>query len=50
MTSQERIAKARYVLNFLNRWTAEGPPLYRYFGQTALTPVKGKAQVVVKKI
>ena len=28
MTPQERIAKARYVLNFLNRWTTEGPPLW----------------------
>lgn len=32
MTPQERIAKARYVLNFLNWWTTEGPPIYRHFG------------------
>ena len=49
MTSQERITKACYVLSFLNRWTTEGPPIYRYFGHNVLTPDKEKAQVIVKK-
>jgi len=47
MTSQERVAKACYVLNFLNRWTSEGPQIYRHFGRNTLTPVKVKAQVMV---
>ena len=50
MTPQERITKACYVLNFLNRWTTEGPPVYSHFDQNALTPVKERVQVMVKNL
>ena len=50
MTPQERIAKAYYFPNFLNWWTTEGPWVYRHFGQNALTPVKARAQVMVKNL
>ena len=50
MTPQERIAKVCYVLNFLNCWTTEGPPICRHFGCNTLTPVKVKAQVMVKNL
>lgn len=43
MTPQERVAKACYVLSFLNRWTTKVPPIYRHFGCNTLTPVKVKA-------
>lgn len=49
-TPQERVAKVYYVLNFLNRWTTEGPPIYRHFVCNTLTPVKVKGQIVVKHL
>jgi len=49
MTPQERIAKACYVLKFLNRRTEEGPPIHKHFNHNTLNSVNEKAQVMVKK-
>ena len=44
MTPQERIAKACYVLNFLNRL------IHIHFNHNTLNSVKERAQVMVKNL
>ncbi|NXE49199.1 IGEB protein, partial [Casuarius casuarius] len=53
-TPSERLAKALYVLNFLNRWTEGEPAMLKHFNSLSegLRPVpqQEKAQVLVKNL
>ncbi|NXE30965.1 POK18 protein, partial [Ardeotis kori] len=50
-SASEKLAKAMYVLNFLNQWSDNSSPIQKHFGSSTVHyTIRGQAPVMIKNL